>query len=70
MSPFPGEEDFVLLFIDITRAHPHCVMKRNVWATLPPAGPNPSNPKLCAKLLPSVYGLRDAGQSFELFTYE
>ena len=36
---------------------------------LPKEDPNSNDPELCARLLKSVYGLRDAGQNFELFTY-
>ena len=45
-------------------------MRRRVWVELPPEDPRSSDPEMCARLLKSVYGLRDAGQKFELFTYE
>eukprot|EP00971_Amphidinium_carterae_P224184 4448201-Amphidinium_carterae.2 len=35
MSPLEGEEGYVLQFIDITRAHPHCAVKRELWIQLP-----------------------------------
>ena len=35
MSPRDtGEKSHVLMFIDITRAHPHCAMRRQVWVQL------------------------------------
>ena len=70
MSPETGEEDQVLMFIDITRAHPHCSMKRKVWIKLPPEDPRAADGLTCGFLLYGLYGLRDAGQNFELFTME
>ena len=36
MSPRDKDEkSHVLMFIDITRAHPHCTMRRQVWVQLP-----------------------------------
>ena len=71
MSPSCKEEyGFVLLFIDITRAHPHAVMTRKVWVNLPLEDARASDPTLCGRLLRNMYGLRDAGQSFELFTFD
>ena len=70
MTPLPGEEDHVLMFLDITRAHPHCPMRRKVWINLPAEDPRSGEPNVCGYLLRSLYGLRDAGQSFELFVTE
>ena len=69
MTPRNAEEnEHVLMFIDITRAHPHCDMRREVWVDLPREDPRSVEEGVCAKLLKSLYGLRDAGLSFELFT--
>eukprot|EP00971_Amphidinium_carterae_P020706 408119-Amphidinium_carterae.1 len=70
MSPFPGEEEYVLQFIDITRAHPHCKMRRDLWVDLPAEDPRSKESGTCAKLNRSLYGTRDAGQNFELFVHE
>eukprot|EP00971_Amphidinium_carterae_P349552 6491074-Amphidinium_carterae.1 len=70
MSPLRGEEDFVLQFVDISRAHPHCVMKRDLWIELPMEDKRSSERNLCGKLLRCLYGTRDAGQSFELKVHE
>eukprot|EP00971_Amphidinium_carterae_P351978 6492372-Amphidinium_carterae.1 len=70
MSPGSGEHDFVLQFIDITRAHPHCLMRRDLWIQLPAEDPESKVPGRCAKLLRSLYGTRDAGQNFELLVHE
>ena len=64
------EDDFVLMFIDITRAHPHARMRRDLWVALPEEDPRYGEADLCALLLCNVYGTRDAGQNFELFTFE
>eukprot|EP00971_Amphidinium_carterae_P352695 6492705-Amphidinium_carterae.2 len=70
MTPMEGEEEYVLQFIDITRAHPHCVMKRDLWIQLPSEDPCSSEQGVCGKLLRSLYGTRDAGQNFELLVQE
>ena len=71
MSPRNKEEEsHVLMFLDITRAHPHCDMKRKLWIRLPKEDPKSGDPDVCAQLLKSMYGARDAGQNFELFTQE
>eukprot|EP00973_Karenia_brevis_P014452 1969596-Karenia_brevis.AAC.1 len=53
-----------LAFYDISRAHPHCEMKREVLIDLPVEAALPQG--MCARLLRCVYGLRDANQTFEL----
>ena len=60
----PSDQD-VLCFIDISRAHPHCEVKREVYVTLP-AEAKPQFPGECALLERCLYGLRDAPQAFEL----
>lgn len=56
-----------LMFWDITRAHPHCVMTRNVYVQLPQEDPRSGESDVCGLLKRSLYGLRDAGRNFELF---
>ncbi|CAK0863886.1 unnamed protein product [Prorocentrum cordatum] len=63
------DHDIVLMFIDITRAHPRCEMHRDVWVALPPEDPRSNDPELSERLLKSVHGLRDAGRNFELFAH-
>ena len=63
LPPVKGEK-LVLRFLDVSRAHPHCPLRRKVYARLPkdcgvPAG-------YVVLLLKALYGLRDANQSFEL----
>ena len=29
------DDDYVLMFLDISRAHPHCEINREVWTQLP-----------------------------------
>eukprot|EP00971_Amphidinium_carterae_P344148 6484362-Amphidinium_carterae.1 len=70
MTPMEGEEGYVLQFIDITRAHPHCEMKRDLWIQLPREDPRSQEDGICGKLLRSLYGTRDAGQNFELLVQE
>ena len=67
MTPeLPEDEDDILMFIDISRAHPHAEIDRDVWCELPPEDPRYGEPGLCAKLQKTHYGLRDAGRNFEL----
>ena len=71
MTPIDkSEDDFVLILMDITRAHPHVKMRRDLWVALPEEDPRFGEVDLCALLLCNVYGTRDAGQNFELFTFE
>ena len=64
------DNDIVLTFLDISRAHPHCPVKRHVYVELPKEHPASSNPTSCALLLRTLYGCRDAGSNFELFVYD
>ena len=57
------EDDTVMLVIDISRAHPHCGMKRTVYVKLPKEC-NPEEDE-CALLQRCMYGCRDANQQFE-----
>ena len=62
-QPVDGEE-FCLIFLDLSRAHPHCdVLREDLYVQLPPeAG---YGPEYCALLHKLLYGLRDANQGFE-----
>ena len=64
MSPRDtNEKCHVLMFIDITRAHPQCTMRRQVWVQLPAEDPRSEEEGACGLLLRSVCGLRDAGMN-------
>ena len=45
-------------------------MKRRLWIRLPKEDPKSDDPEVCGLLVKSMYGCRDAGQNFELFTRE
>ena len=69
MSPRnKDEKSHVLMFVDITRAHPHCTMRRQVWVEPPAEDPRSKEEGVCGLLLRSIYGLRDAGMNFEILT--
>ena len=51
------EKSHVLMFIDITRAHPHVSMRRQVWVQLPQEDPRSTEEAVCGLFLPSLYGL-------------
>jgi hypothetical protein len=62
LPPPPGS-DWVMIIIDISRAHPHSDVLRRVVIELPAeAG---MGPEYVAVLLRALYGLRDAAQAFE-----
>ena len=61
-------EERVIAFIDVSRAHPHAPITRDVWIKLPAEDPKSKDPRICGKLKRSLYGTRDAGRNFELFT--
>ena len=63
-------DDWVMMFLDISRAHPHCPTRRDVWTEFPPEHPLASDRSKCGKLAMTLYGCRDAGQNFELFVYD
>ena len=69
MSPRDkDQQSHVLMFIDITRAPPHCTMRRQVWVQLPAEDPRSKDEGVCGLLLRSIYGLRHAGMNFEQLT--
>ena len=55
----------MLGFYDISRAHFHSPVRRKVYIV--PPGEDSSITTGCARLLRAAYGLRDAGQCFEIF---
>ena len=71
MSPRSTAEGYhVLMFVDIARARPHCTMNRDLWVRLPAEDPRSQDVGVCGLLRRVLYGCRDAGQKFELFTRE
>ena len=64
------EEDIVLMFLDISRAHPHCPIHREVCTELPTEHPAAKDKTRCGLLMMTLYGCRDAGSNFELFVFE
>ena len=69
MSPSDTDKkSHVVMFIDITRAHPHCTTRRQLWVQLPAEDPRSEEEGVCGLLLRSIYGLRDAGMNFEQLT--
>eukprot|EP00971_Amphidinium_carterae_P067100 1328201-Amphidinium_carterae.1 len=59
----PVDTDVVVLFIDISRAHLHSDIQREVYVRPPPESGLPAG--RCWKLLKAMYGLKDAGACFE-----
>ena len=50
------------LVIDVSKAHLHAFVKRDVYVALPP---EVAEPGMCAKLIRSLYGMRDAPANWE-----
>ena len=69
MSSAPAA-GLVLRVLDISRAHPHCEIKRLVYVRLPLEDPRSQEAGFCGVLNMALYGMRDAGQNFELTTTE
>ena len=69
MSSAPAA-GLVLRVLDISRAHPHCEIKRLVYVRLPLEDPRSQEAGVCGVLNMVLYGTRDAGQNFELTTTE
>ena len=63
------DNDIVIGFLDISRAHPHVEMKRELYSELPPEHPENSKAKV-GRLRRHLHGVRDAGQNFELKVQE
>ena len=71
MSPRnKDKKSHLLMFIDITRAHTHCTMRRQVWVELPAEDPRSKEEGVCGLLLRSIYGSRDANVNFEMLTLQ
>ena len=51
--PRVNGEDWVLVYIDISRAHPHCEVQRRIVVELPPEA---AKPGFCCKLRQCLYG--------------
>ena len=69
MSPHDKDEKSrVLMFIDITRAHPLCTMRRQAWVQLLAEDPRSTEEGVCGMLLRCIYGMRDASMNFEQLT--
>ena len=56
----PGQRK--ALFIDVSKAHLHAFVKRDIYVALPP---EVAEPGMCAKLVRSLYGTRDAPARWE-----
>ena len=52
------------MIIDIKRAYFYAPSQRDVYVKLPPEDPKSKDPSLCAKLMKSLYGTRDAGANW------
>ena len=63
------DDDFVLMFLDISRAHPHAEITRDVYTQLPEEHPGRAQ-GLVGKLRVCLYGVRDAGKGFEMKVFE
>eukprot|EP00971_Amphidinium_carterae_P101983 2018866-Amphidinium_carterae.2 len=62
MSPSNDKEKYrTLMFLDITRAHPHCAVSRDLYIALPMEDPWSQTGLHCGKLKRCLYGTRDAG---------
>ena len=59
---------FVVRFLDVSRAHPHCVIHREVFIRLP--SETGAGPDQCGLLRKNLYGTRDANQNFEFLVSE
>ena len=66
----PEEHEHVLTFVDISRAHPHAPMRRDLRVKHPPEDPRSGGPGICGRLLKFMYGAKDAGQVCELCTHD
>ena len=64
MTADPNKK-WVLRFLDVSRAHLHCKMRRRVFVRLPPEATHGGDETKCGLLNNCLYGLRDAGQNFE-----
>ena len=63
-----GPDANICMFIDISRAHPHCPLLCEVWIETPASDPRHGAANLCWRLVKTLFGCRDAGRNSELFT--
>ena len=63
LDPMDPDDDLVFVFIDISRAHPHCDVLRDIYMELPKEAGYTRD--FVAHLQKCLYGARDAGQAFE-----
>ena len=61
----PRDDDFVLMFLDISKAHPHAKTTRTIYTRLPAEHPKGGDSKVCGLLKMNLYGAKDAGKNFE-----
>jgi len=64
-SPVRGPDQPVLMFLDVSRAHLHSDLHRDVFVVAPEEDAE-ADSSMCWKLLKAMYGLRDAGQAFDI----
>ena len=61
MTPQTAEQgEYVAVFIDISRAHPHAGIRQDLWIRLSLEDPRTSEPGICGKLNNCLYGIKDA----------
>jgi hypothetical protein len=59
------DDDWVIIMVDISRAHPHAEVQRELFTTLPDEHPASGDPLQCGLLRMNLYGAKDAGKNFE-----
>ena len=64
------DDDIVLLFLDVSRAHSHCPMRREVYTDLPPEHPDSVDPENCPLLQKTYNGVREDSQNIHLEIYD
>jgi hypothetical protein len=63
-------DDVVMLFLDVSRAHQHALMRRDLYTCLPPEHPASQDKTKCGKLVYTLQGARDAGQNWEYLVFD
>ena len=59
------DDDYVLMLLDISKAHPQAEQNRELFTKLPAEHPCGGDPKVCGLLRMNLYGAKDAGKNFE-----
>ena len=54
-----------MMLLDVKRAHFNAPARRRVFTQLPPEDPQYGLPEICAELVMSMYGTRDAAANWE-----